>query len=353
MSSLEYGYLGPPGTFSEQAISIYCKKHGGKTKGFSSIRDLVEALAADEVDLGLLPLENSLEGSVNLSLDLLYQHPELKLYREIVLPIEQYLLAQPEVEKEEIKEIYSHPQAIAQSGDYLAKEFKEAKIIYTDSTAAAAKKVLAEPNRAAVGSIRLSEIYELEVIGENLQGDLPNATRFVLAAKKDKDFGINNHLGKAAESEFKTSIICAPEVNEAGVLYRMLGKFAEENIDLTRIESRPSRQRLGEYIFYIDLKGCSSDQSLNSALEELKNKGIEKKLVGFKMRERGIPRHGYKIQFNGETIGEVTSGSFSPTLEENIGLGYVAKEYAKPEQEINILIRSKSVKAKIVETPFV
>jgi len=280
MSNLEYGYLGPPGTFSEQAISNYCARYGGSTTACGSIRDIVEAVTADRVDLGLLPLENSLEGSVNLSLDLLYQHPELKLYREIVLPIEQYLLARPGVKKEEIKEIYSHPQAIAQSGDYLANEFKDAKIIYTDSTAAAAKKALADRKRAAVGSIRLAEIYELEIMAENLQGDLPNATRFVLAAKKDKDLGPNNHLGEAAASDFKTSIICAPKVNEAGVLHRILGKFAEENIDLTRIESRPSRQRLGEYIFYIDLKGSSSDQHLSSALEEVKKISSYFRLLG-------------------------------------------------------------------------
>ena len=184
MSSLEYGYLGPPGTFSEQAISNYCASYGGRTTACDSIRDIVKAVSTDKVDLGLLPLENSLEGSVNLSLDLLYQHPELKLYREIVLPIAQYLLVQPGVKKEEISEIYSHPQAIAQSGDYLADKFKDVKIIYTDSTAAAAKKTLAARNRAAVGSIRLSEIYELEIMAKNLQGDLPNATRFVLAAKR-------------------------------------------------------------------------------------------------------------------------------------------------------------------------
>ena len=280
MSSLVYGYLGPPGTFSEQAISAYCKSYGGRTKDFDSIRDIVKAVKADEVDLGLLPLENSLEGSVNLSLDLLYQHSELKLYREIVLPIAHYLLVQPGVSREDIKEIYSHPQAIAQSGDYLAEEFKDTKIIYTDSTAAAAKKSLEAGDRAAVGSIRLAEIYELEIMEKNLQGDLPNATRFVLAAKKDKDFGINNHLGKAAESDFKTSIICAPEVNEAGVLYRMLGKFAEENIDLTRIESRPSRQRLGEYIFYIDLKGSSSEKHLNSALKDVEEISAYFRLLG-------------------------------------------------------------------------
>ena len=280
MSNLEYGYLGPPGTFSEQAISNYCSSYGGQIKDFDSIRDIVEAVAADKVDLGLLPLENSLEGSVNLSLDLLYQHPELKLYREIVLPIAHYLLVQPGVSRGEIKKIYSHPQAIAQSGDYLAEKYKDAKIIYTDSTAAAAKKALEARDRAAVGSIRLSEIYELEIMAENLQGDLPNSTRFVLAAKKDKDLGSNNHLGEAAESDFKTSIICAPEVNEAGVLYRILGKFAEENIDLTRIESRPSRQRLGEYIFYIDLKGSSSDQHLSSALEEVKRMSSYFRLLG-------------------------------------------------------------------------
>lgn len=269
MKNLNYVYLGPPGTFSEQAISTYCKKYGGKTKACDSIRDIVEAVASDRADLGLLPLENSLEGSVNLSLDLLYQHPELKLYREIILPIAQFLLVQPGIKKEEIKEIYSHPQAIAQSGDYLNENFKDVKIIYTDSTAAAAKKALENGMRAAVGSIRLAEIYDLEIMAENLQGDLPNATRFVLAAKKDKDFGENNHLGHAADSDFKTSIICAPEVNEAGVLYKILGKFARENIDLTRIESRPSRQRLGEYLFYIDLKGSSQDLDLKKALAEV------------------------------------------------------------------------------------
>ena len=280
MKNLEYAYLGPPGTFSEQAISNYCNKYGGKTRDCDSIRDIVEAVAADKVDLGLLPLENSLEGSVNLSLDLLYQHPELKLYREIVLPIAQYLLAKPGVEKEDIRKIYSHPQAIAQSGDYLNQHFKDAEIIYTDSTAAAAKKALMAEDRAAVGSIRLSEIYELQIMAKNLQGDLPNATRFVLAAKKDKDFDGNNHLGQSAESDFKTSIICAPEVNEAGVLYEILGKFAKENIDLTRIESRPSRQRLGEYIFYIDLKGSSREEHLNSALEEVENISAYFRLLG-------------------------------------------------------------------------
>jgi prephenate dehydratase len=280
MSSLEYGYLGPPGTFSEQAISTYCKKHGGKTKSFASIRDIVKAVINDEADLGLLPLENSLEGSVNLSLDLLYQYSELKLYREIILPISHYLFVQIGVKKEDIKEIYSHPQAIAQSGDYLAEEFKNAKIIYTDSTAAAAEKVKESKDRAAVGSIRLADIYDLEIIGKNLQGDLPNSTRFVLTAKKDKNFSTNNHLGKFAESDFKTSIICAPEVNEAGVLYRMLGKFAEENIDLTRIESRPSRQRLGEYIFYIDLKACICDEHLNSALAKVENMSSYFRLLG-------------------------------------------------------------------------
>lgn len=280
MSNLEYGYLGPPGTFSEEAITNYTNLYGGESKVFASIRDIVEAVVDKKADLGLLPLENSLEGSVNLSLDLLYQKPELVILREIVLPIAQCLLVQPEVKKSEIKEIYSHPQAIAQSGDYLAEVFADAKIIYTDSTAAAAKKALSSKNRAAVGSCRLAEIYGLKIIAENIQGDLPNSTRFVLAARRDKNFAAENHLGKTAESEFKTSIICAPKINEAGILYKMLGSFAKKNIDLSRIESRPSRKRLGEYIFYIDLKGCSTDLNLKSALEELKKMSSYFRLLG-------------------------------------------------------------------------
>lgn len=269
MKDLDYAYLGPPGTFSEQAISNYCSRYGGSTHQCESIRDIVEALSSDKVDLGLLPLENSLEGSVNLSLDLIYQHSELKLYREIILPIAHYLQAAPGVKKEDIEKIYSHPQAIAQSGEYLNKYFKDAKIVYTESTAAAASKVLDQDKSAVIGSIRLSEIYNLNILAENLQGDLPNATRFVLAAKKDKDFSHNRHLGDSADSEFKTSIICAPEVNEAGVLYRILGEFAKKNIDLTRIESRPTRQRLGEYLFYIDLKGKAEDPDLKEALNKV------------------------------------------------------------------------------------
>ncbi|SFL62164.1 prephenate dehydratase [Halanaerobium salsuginis] len=271
MKNLKYGYLGPPGTFSEQAIANYCQNYGGEVKPLNSIRDIVTALIKGKVDLGLLPLENSLEGSVNLSLDLLYQTSELQLYREIVLPIAQYLLAKPGTKPIEIKEIYSHPQAVAQSGDYLNKHYGTAKIIYTDSTAAAAKKVMTADGRAAVGSIRLADIYNLEIIAANLQGDLPNATRFVLAARQENDFTANTHLGTQAVSEFKTSIICAPKVNRAGILYEILGKFAALNIDLSRIESRPSRQRLGEYIFYIDLKGNSQEQKLSSALTEVKN----------------------------------------------------------------------------------
>lgn len=280
MSNLKYAYLGPAGTFSEEAISNYTDLYGGSLKPFNSIRNIVKSVINDRTDLGLLPLENSLEGSVNLSLDLLYQNSELRLLREIVLPINQHLLVQPGVKKEEIKEIYSHPQAISQAGDYLAEIFRKVKIIYTDSTAAAAKKALNSKNRAAVGSTRLAKIYDLEIMAENLQGDLPNSTRFILTAKKEKSFALENHLGIETGSDFKTSIICAPKVNKAGILYKMLGHFAKKNIDLSRIESRPSRKCLGEYIFYIDLKGSAVDKALKSALIEIQKMTSYYRLLG-------------------------------------------------------------------------
>lgn len=270
MKDLNYGYLGPPGTFSEEAVFNYCRIFGGRTKAYRSLRDITAALVENKVDLGLLPLENSLEGSVNLSLDLLYKYPELKLYREIVLPISHFLLTKSELKKEEITKIYSHPQAIAQSGDYLAQNFADAKIVYTESTAAAAEKAVVKKNRVAVGSIRLAEIYDLKIIAKNLQGDVANFTRFVLAANKDKNLSENHHLGEQADGEFKTSIICAPKVNKVGVLCEILTEFAKVNIDLSRIESRPSRRELGEYIFYIDLKGCCSDSNLSRALKNVK-----------------------------------------------------------------------------------
>ncbi|MFW6381031.1 MAG: prephenate dehydratase [Bacillota bacterium] len=291
MENPSYAYLGPPGTFSELAIAKYSQQYGGETIPCDSIREIVGAIMEERVDLGLLPLENSLEGSVNLSLDLLFQEEELQLYRELVLPIEHFLLAPDRIELESIEEIYSHPQAIAQSGDYLNKYLPRARIVYTESTAAAAGKIKDQKNKVVIGSSRLAEIYNLEILDQNLEGELPNSTRFVLAGRRGLNMleDINHSLPQTTEF-YRTSIICTPRVNQPGVLHKILGEFARREIDLTRIESRPTRKRLGEYIFYIDLKGHREQSQLQQALTGVKEKSGYYRWLGsyprIQLRER-------------------------------------------------------------------
>lgn len=283
MEKRKCAYLGPPGTFSELAVSNYCIGTDEEIIPYDSIRELVEAVNDEEVDIALLPLENSLEGSVNISLDLLFENEKIKILRELILPIEHYLLTAEDKSMDEIEVVYSHPQAIAQSEKFLSSQLSRAKYISTESTAAAAKKVAERKKGAAIGSFRLAEIYNLKILASNLEGELPNSTRFVIIGKEENRnilFFKNNVQVDSQKRKFKTSIICTPKKNEAGVLYEILGEFARKKIDLTRIESRPTRKKLGEYMFYIDLAGKKEDENLMYSLQKVRERSGYFRLLG-------------------------------------------------------------------------
>ena len=259
------GYLGPEGTFSEMAALKYGKLCD-KIIPYKTIREVVENVRKGEIDRGIIPLENSLEGSVKISLDLLFDKSGLSIIDEVVIPIEHYLLAPPGVTMTDITDIYSHPQVLGQAGDFVYEHFPRAELHYTESSASAVDRVLDNGHKAMIGSRRISDLYPLEILAENVEGDLSNHTRFVVVAFKEKaEVMSDNHPDRA----YKTSIICAPDVNRPGVLYQILGEFASRNIDLTRIESRPTKEKLGEYLFYIDLAGHLSQEKLSTALGEV------------------------------------------------------------------------------------
>ncbi|MFW5788230.1 MAG: prephenate dehydratase, partial [Halanaerobiales bacterium] len=257
---------------------------------YKTIREIVKKVHDGEIERGIIPLENSQEGSVNLSLDLLFKKSGIEIIDEVVIPIEQFLLAPPGVEIPDIKEIYSHPQALAQSGDFVHEKMSDADLHYTDSTASAAQKVLDNGVKAMIGSRRIADIYPLEILAENIEGEMKNHTRFIVIttennAKKTKAYD--------PKEDYKTSLICAPEVNRPGVLHEILGEFANRNIDLTRIESRPTKQKLGEYLFYIDLAGHCGEEKMQEALDEVAKKCGLFKILGSYPCANSITERGY------------------------------------------------------------
>ena len=265
MDKKSYGYLGPPGTFSEMSALKYSRACD-KIIPYQTIREVVEKVSEGEIQRGIIPLENSQEGSVNLSLDLLLNKSDLKIIGEVIIPIEHYLLVPSDLEMEDIREIYSHPQAIAQTRDFIYKHLPEVDLNYTDSTASAAELILDSDHKAMIGSKRINELYDLKVLAQNIEGELENQTRFIIIAPENESDSYNNEI---SEEIFKTSIVCAPDVNRPGVLYEILGEFANRKIDLTRIESRPTKKRLGQYLFYIDLAGNCNQEQVAQALKKV------------------------------------------------------------------------------------
>ncbi|MFW6006984.1 MAG: prephenate dehydratase [Bacillota bacterium] len=271
-----YGYLGPPGTFSEMAALKYTDSCD-KIIPYKTIREVVEKVNKGEIKRGIIPLENSQEGSVNVSLDLLLNKSNLKIIGEVIIPIEHYLMAPPDIKLKDIEEIYSHPQAIAQSRDFIYQHLPEVNINFTDSTALAADKVVNNGKKAMIGSRRVNELYNLEILAENVEGNLENYTRFIVIALKEDKISFDNNL---KNDDYKTSIVCTPQINRPGILHEILGEFANRSIDLTRIESRPTKKKLGEYLFYIDLEGKDESAEISDALNKVKKKCRVFKILG-------------------------------------------------------------------------
>lgn len=251
-------YLGPPGTFSEEAAFRYDPE--AQRIPFASFAAVVEATRARVADEGLLAIENSLEGSVPDTLDLLIQEDDLRIRRELVIPIELCLLALPGTELEAIRAIYSHPNALGQCRQYLQRRFPKAQAVAALSTVAAVEglRASAEP-AAAIAPGRAAEIYGVEILERGIQDRANNVTRFVVLAAED-------HPPTGAD---KTSLCFSFDQDKPGLLYEAMGVFALRGINLVKVESRPTKESLGRYIFLVDLEGHRDDGRVREALEVL------------------------------------------------------------------------------------
>lgn len=265
------GYFGPRGTFTHEALESRLASRFDPEVPFATIPEVLNAVQSGEVDKGIVPIENSIEGSVNATLDTLAFETGVVIESEIVHPIKHCLIARPGVTREEVEAIVSHPQATAQCRGFLARWFPQAPVIAANSTADAALEVSrSEKSLAAIGTELAADIYGLEVLDRDMEDYKGNVTRFVVVGM-DKP---------ARTGDDKTSIACFIQANRPGSLLEILQEFASRGIDLTKIESRPTKKVLGEYYFFIDVKGHVDDPEVAAAIGSLVGKLRELKLLG-------------------------------------------------------------------------
>lgn len=262
-------YLGPPGTFSEEAALKYNEK--AQLLPFSSIPAVAAAVDTGIAEEGVVAIENSLEGSVTDILDLLIHESKLLIRQELVLPVEHHLLVKPGTEALEIKVIFSHPQALAQCRRFLERCFSQAEMMAALSTAAAVEQMMSSStSAAAIGTHRAAQLYGAQILARSIQDYSPNVTRFVVLAR-------NDHPQTGRD---KTSLCFSFGEDRPGLLYGVLREFAECSINLVKVESRPSKESLGKYIFLVDLEGHRQDPSTRQVLEKVQAKTSLFKVFG-------------------------------------------------------------------------
>jgi len=255
-------YLGPPGTFTEEALERFIKDSSSIEKiPCTTVEEVIKSVDKGNVDAGIVPLENSIEGSVNITLDILTFESEAKIIGEVTIPIRHSLIGKSKVKTGDIKKLISHPHATAQCRKFVSTYLKDAEIIAANSTAEAVK-ILQEENSdiAAIGTKTAAKIYGLKIIESDIEDNKDNKTRFVFIGNKIQEKTGND----------KTSIVCFLKEDRPGSLYKILKEFASRNINLTRLESRPAKKNLGDYVFMIDLDGHLHDKNVFEAIEALR-----------------------------------------------------------------------------------
>ncbi len=264
------GYLGPKGTFSEQA-ALYCGNTSVLTP-YPTITDVLLAVEAGEVQKGVVPIENSIEGAVNTTLDMLMFDVNLAIQAEIVIPIEHHLLVNVGTKIEEITHVLSHIQALGQCRKCIHGICPSASLVSTSSTAEGAKKVAEEgKNWAAVGTKLSADTYGLTILRSNIQDQHQNETRFIVVGKEDVPY----QQGCKTSLAFSTA-----NTNRPGELYKVLDIFALWDLNMTKIVSRPAKNGLGEYVFFVDLEGHREQEDLKDALRMVQRKTSFFKMMG-------------------------------------------------------------------------
>lgn len=255
-------HLGPSGTYSEVATLFYAQSLKETNNidyqliPFSTISQTLYALTEGKTDLAVVPIENSIEGTVTMTLDTLWELEGLHIQKALILPIIHNLLSHSKT-LAEINTVYSHPQALAQCQKWLTKNLPQARLIPSNSTTEALHYIKNEPTSGAIASARASELYDLPIKSKNINDYADNCTRFWVISREKSSDGDYVSLGFGFVA------------NIPGVLVKPLQIFADRKINLTKIESRPTKQALGDYLFFLDLAGDSSSLEIQTALQEL------------------------------------------------------------------------------------
>ncbi|MDI6822601.1 MAG: prephenate dehydratase [Actinomycetota bacterium] len=269
--SVKIGYLGPQGTFTEEALLWAMQVDEKNLVPYPTEQEVIFAVDRGKVDKGIVPIENSIEGSVNVTLDTLTFGANLVIEREIIVPVRHNLIARPKVKLKDISLVISHPQAAAQCRNYLVKNLPNVPVVAANSTAEAVKKVAEQEGpMAAIGTHLAARIYNLNILESDIQDFKDNKTRFVLVGKDPTPRTGND----------KTSVVCFIYEDRPGSLLQILQEFAYRYINLTKIQSRPTKKALGDYCFWIDMEGHLEDEVIASALKCLKCKIRDVKILG-------------------------------------------------------------------------
>ncbi|HYM53763.1 MAG TPA: prephenate dehydratase [Solirubrobacteraceae bacterium] len=262
------GYLGPEGTFSEEVLLASAAPDAVEPVGLASIYDTVMALRHGELSWAVVPIENSLEGSINVTLDLLAaEASDVEIVGEALLRVRHSLIAAEPIGLAEIETVITHPQVPGQCERFLRGELAHARIVPASSTAEAVRSVVAGPGRgqAALGTTLAAKIYGGTVVREGVEDRDDNETRFVWLARAGQ--ANEPPLRARATAEWKTSLVFwGPGVDSPGWLVRCLDEFGRRSINLTKIESRPRRARLGAYMFFADLAGRVGEEAVDEAI---------------------------------------------------------------------------------------
>jgi prephenate dehydratase len=266
------GFLGPHGTFAEEALLTQPDLAAGEAVPFRDVPHVITAVERGEVELGIVPIENSIEGSITVTLDTLAFDTELLVQREVDLPVSLHLCAPKGTKLADITTVVSHPNPLGQTRLWMAKHLPDASAVAANSTAEAAQQVAKSRKRgmASIGTRQGAALAGLEILVSEIEDHPENQTRFVVVG-----YGV-----PAPTGHDKTSVVCFQRQDRPGSLLAILQEFAARAINITKLESRPTKRDLGDYCFFIDFEGHIADEIVADCLRNLRAKQKQVKLLG-------------------------------------------------------------------------
>lgn len=266
---MRIAHLGPAGTFSEEAASLQAPD--AELVPYPTISGAARSVLTGECDEAATPIENSLQGAITETLDLLIHETGFAIKNEINLSVAHNLMAQPGVTLADIRKVYSHPQALGQCKGWLAEHLPNVEVAAALSTAGSVKQAADDAvPAAAIAPFRAAALYGADILARGIQDDDSNVTRFVVLAKNDAP----------PSGDDKTSICFSFDDDKPGLLYTVMGLFSDAGINLTKVESRPTRMGLGRYYFLVDLEGHRTDAAVAPVLGQLRAEASELKIFG-------------------------------------------------------------------------